>query len=712
MVDENVKEYLSDTSIKRGQIKFWAQRLAASNARRDIRIQQSRDMLLGNLIVPIPEKMQNKIAQVIGSTNTDRDAMRARLPQGTVVPLKTVNVLQRKRPRLKRKAIGITIPAKAEATKIEQWVNAALESNQSDGKSLFDWGKAVHLLFNEGEGACVVSMIDAHWEKVPSFEMVLEGKDDTKSVRSIYSRDSRGRRKTNQYYKKNKEKKYIEDHTKSKDAYDEILTDFMARNLPFMVQVIHATDCFPIWGNNDSLQGMIIRRIYDRKELIKRNYIWGGQDTLTTHSLDNQYSSGPEVTVYELFAYNENGEPFWAVEVDGEETKKILDDNTQVEAKVNLYQEYGLTRLPCTYQYGWHFDMQDPQDRGVPFIYPFIRSLLGVDCLATATIFHTWWGAFGGIGYVPDPNLPAEAWLFEGKPRTFDLEPMTAIALPGQVQDLKGGDVGQDVHRMISLLAGAVEQEIPGGGGQAFGGGAAQSGHDRSLMRTYLEDSVSQTLLGAKTMYEFAGEIILELACNLTETDDISIPVYESPEHGMLGKNKSELQTQIIELDPGDAGIVYDLTAFFPTKHGEFLAQGEQLRSFVKDELATFEEFREMVFGDEQPEETRIAIIVDKLLFQTPIGQQYVMELAMEYLGEGKMKEMMKLQLEQQMTQGGTPVAALSGLFPGTPTPSPQQMGGANSGSIPGNAASSLGGIAQTGQQPAMAAPRSGVGGM
>lgn len=659
---QQIKEQdrLRPTGAPRGSLKIHCQNLAQRYQRRDDRIFKARNMLLGQLVAPFPPKIAEKIMKVSGSSAV-LDALRVRLPQGTVVPLKTVNVLQRKRPKLKR-ARGMGVLKMQKSTHVEKWVNAALETIQASDQPLLNWAKLVELLFNEGEAALLIMPIDAGWERVPG----LTDKDG--NIRKMYQRDSKGR--SQREYTKAKRKDFEPDMGKSRQVYDDTLTDYMARRLPWSVRVIHATDCYPMWGPNDELDGMMVRQVYSRNDLIKRNFRWSDMDSHLSPVDDTMgtYASGPEVTVYEWYGKDENGDIYVLYEVEGRDTWRVNSEDKRIDGWINLTEEYGLCRLPCTYKYGWHFDTKEPQDKGVPFIYPFIQSLLGVDSLATATVFHTWWMSFGGKYYKPDQNLPAEAWLVEGEPRTIEMEPMTLKAIAGDIQDVGNKQVGEDAHRLIGLMSGAVEQEMPGGGGGAFGAGSAQSGLDRSIMRNYLEDSVSQTFLGAREAYEFAGEILLELADKMLEyEEDIDgLPVFANIDPGPKGANATKQEAELIILESGDAGVVYDMTAYFPTKHGEFLAQGQQLAEFVKQELATFEEFREMVFGDEAPEETRIAIYVNRIL-NSEIGQQYIMELAMEYLGEDKMKRMVKAQNEGQMTEGGTPQAALTGVFPGNP---------------------------------------------
>ncbi len=666
--------YISDTDITAAQIKLLYETsvLRYSNSRE--RIRQSREMLAGNLRIEMPEEIEDK----------NKQHLAVRLPQGTTIPLKTVNVLQRKRPKVRRYPIGKSQQAEDDANAVERFMNAW-------GEQAIDWDTLVDWLFNESETAMLTLPTDAHYERVPSLFDIAE--DGSKTIRPIYQRDKAGKRR------KAGDDKFKPDDKKSTAAWEEILDDYRAKNPLVQCRLINATDCAAIWGNNDQLEGLVIKELYGRQELIKRNFKWNGMDDLLEPA-DQSEAAAPtrsQVTLYTYVGLNDEGQPFVAYSVEGKSTKfkapTVEDPDRQADAKINLYEQYGLSRIPIKYGYGWHFRTKNPDMRGVPFIWPFIPSLLGTDALATATVTHAWNHAFGGWFSEVNPALDPKAWLDEGQPRPVKVKQMGVTYVPGPIKPAVHQGVNKDVMQMIQLMMGAVEQEIPGGGGGAFGAAGASSGHDRSLMRAYLEDSVSQVLKSALEMYEFACEIALEIFCHLAEQHDMPIPLYVNVDKGAAPTSVKATLRELVVLEPGMAGVNYDLEAFYPRQHGENLAQAQQLAEFVKQKLATFDEFRRLGFGDENPGETRILIAVDELIFETPVGRQYVMERAMEILGEEKMKEMLQLQAQGMMTAGGTPTAALDGLFPG-------QAGGgtAPGGGNPGNVMSGVGGIA-TGRQ-------------
>jgi hypothetical protein len=656
---------------------------------RNARIAITRQMLMGELRTEIPKEFEVQ----------DKEKFLVRLPQGTTVPLKTVNVIQRKRPHVKRFPVGAGPQADRRSTKIERWLNSVM------GK-LLDWDTAVDYQFNEAEVLVVTLPRQVDVQKVPSLIEAYEERDrDTgkatkaNRTRRMYQRDSSNRAYNDKFYQNRAGKKrtFEEDKDMSAKAYEEVLEDFRARNLPWETRVIPASGVVPIFGRNNELHGVVYKEQYRVNELIKKGLRWDNQEGLLQVNPSDQgsyYSAAtPEVSVYTYIGYSYNGEPFVAYTVDGKPTRQVgIQDEKEVEADavINLHEEFGLSRIPATYTYGWHFANQDPSKRGVPFVWPFIPSLLGADALASATVLHSWWTAFGGWFIQMDPTLDPRALLENGKPREVKIKPMTAQYVGGMPHPAVHPGVNQDVHRMIGLMMGATEQEMPGSKGGP-GGAQATSGFDRSLMRDYLEDSVSQVLKGAREMYEYHASVILEMADHLAQEWDMGIPVYAplnvGPQLGLDQKpNKTKITREILTLDPGDAGINFEVEAFYPRLPGENIALAQQLAEFVKQKLATFEEFRQLAFGDENPEETRILIAVDEMIFETPVGRNYIMQLAFEYMAEERQAQMAALIEQDLMLKNGMPRGLMEGLFPEAAQGTPPEGGG-----NPGNVMSGMG---------------------
>lgn len=679
---------LSPDSARAATIKALFTNGKDKYAPRDERINYTRQMLAGELRTEIPPEFELQ----------DKEKFRVRLPQGTTVPLKTINVLQRKRPHVKRYPVGAGPAADQRSTKIERWLNSVMDK-------LFDWDTAIDWQFNEAEVLVVTLPREVDIEKVPSLMEAYEENKGNKGepkqgIRNMYRRDSKGRPRNDKYYQNRSGSKrtFEVDEDMSAKAYEDVLEDFRASNLPWETRVISATDSVPIFGRSGKLEGVVYAEKYRVNELVRRGLRWEGQHGILEHVSDDPhgsyYSAGsPEVTVYTYLGYGWNGHPFITYTVDGKPTKqRQVRDEKEIEADVlvDLYEEFGLSKLPATYTYGWHFAHKNPAMRGIPFVWPFIPSLLGADALASATVLHAWWNAFGGWFVQMDPTLDPRALLENGKPREVKIKPMTVQYVGGMPHPAVHPGVNQDVHRMIGMMMGATEQEMPGSKGGP-GGAAATSGFDRSLMRDYLEDSVSQVLKGAKVMYQYHASIILEYADHLAESWDMGIPVYAplnvGPQLGLDQKpNRNKITREILTLDPGDAGINYEVEAFYPRLPGENIALAQQLAEFVKQKLATFEEFRQVAFGDENPEETRIMIQVDEMIFETPVGRNYVMQLAFEYMAEERQAQMAKLIEQDLMLKNGMPKAIMDGLFPGEPQGTPPPGGG-----NPGNVMSGMG---------------------
>jgi hypothetical protein len=94
--------------------------------------------------------------------------------------------------------------------------------------------------------------------------------------------------------------------------------------------------------------------------------------------------------------------------------------------------------------------------------------------------------------------------------------------------------------------------------------------------------------------------------------------------------------------------------------------------------------------GDESPDETMIEIQTEKLLFQTPQGQNYLFQLVGKKLDDQKMAQLFAAVQSGQAMPDGTPTAALpgggrpTGQLQGTQAPQPvnSAIGGIMAGAI------------------------------
>jgi hypothetical protein len=633
------------------------------------------------------------------------------LPQKTTVPLKTINVLSRKQPRLQRHPIGTTLRAELMASNIETWVNAAIEKKVK-------WGEVIGKLFDDGECAIIVIPSLAHWEKAPDFmdslsyeefcrldpetqdrycrvdendDPILDedeeetvGRKDMNPSKYVrvdkyghpqinprYMRDKQGRAPDDQYYE-NSKKKFKEHRKTSKKAFEEEQAHWLSEELPFRISVISATECAPIFDTDDELVGLVVRRNFNKEALIKRDYVWDEDSDLLEEVSEDEETG--EVTLYEYWGTDRDGIPFVSYSVNGKDTRFRAEDDDEADAIIDLREEFGIRKLPVLYAWGLHFETDDYKMRGVPFLWPVLGAITGVEALSTSILVHSYSTAFGSWGVAADPQIVRDhpEVLMDGtKPRNFNFAPLTTTILPGRPYPLVHPGVGKDVKDLLNMLMTASASMAPSE--TAFGGGQAASGHDRALSREYLETSMNQVLDGALKAYQFIAERILEICCGITKLTGVPVPVYATvPTPQSTGeKNRSQLRKQILELRPEWVGPIYNLVAFYPKSAGENLAELQQLSQLLLQGLVTFREFREKGFGDENPAATLIEIYTDQYL-KSDAGKAEVAQLAAELMGADSDAEKQRLMEEKRLTSGGTPIEAL-----------PPELQALNTGKIP-----------------------------
>ncbi len=641
------------------------------------------------------------------------------LPQKITVPLKTVNVLSRKQPRYTRHQVGNSLKAGLTAGNIETWVNAAVEKK-------INWGELIGKLFLDGECAVIVIPSLADWQHSPDFmdsltaeefaELDTEtqarycrvNEDDepideddeeeedrqraknpkrglTRAERYVrvdddgnpmpsprYLRDGYrgkdypyGRDPEDSYYTENPRRKFKENRKNTEKAFEIEQQHWLSEQLPFRISIVSASQCLPIFGTDQQLQGLVVKRTFSRNTLLAHDYIWEENDDLLMENADGE----GEVTLYEYWGQDRDGTPYVSYSVNGAETYWRGEDEDDEEdqgrrrhdAVIDLRKEFGLRKLPVMYNWGLHWETDDVKMKGVPFLWPVLGAITGVEALSTSILIHSYSTAFGSWGVQADPQIIRdfpEILSENGRPRSYVFAPLTTTILPGRPYPLVHPGTGKDVKDLLNMLMTASASMAPSD--IAFGGGAATSGHDRALSREYLETSMNQVLDGALKAYQFIGECVLELCCGITKMTGVPVPVYATvPVPQITGlKNRTNSERQIIELKPEWVGPIYNLVAFYPKAAGENLAELQQLAQLHLQGLVTFREFREKGFGDENPAATLIEIFTDQYL-RTDAGKTEIAQLASEMMGADAEEEKQKLIDAQKLTEGGTPMSAL-----------------------------------------------------
>lgn len=658
-----------------GQVaQLWRSRYAEMQETRS-RAKSVRDWLAG------------KVDPVVPKDFAEAAKMGIKLPHAVTLALHTVQLLSHKRPRLRRTAIGKSVTARRKASELELWVNAALETIEDQHGAW--WRPLVDLLFNQGCGAVLCFPSAAGWENWPDFLDSESG-----AVRSQFARNRDGLDAESPSVKG----KLVVNKRRSKEAYDDYLLDWKARQIPIVIRVIGVDQCLPILGPGHRLDGLIVRSQYAEEDLRARGYRWrfGDGHVGTGQDPDYQRSRGlyPQFTLYEFWQPGRVtyfvGQGTTAPASDGSNltiANKVVDGEER-RAVVDLKADFGISRLPGIWVWGANFASEtDPDLRGIPFLWPFLSVFGGMNNLATAKLAHHWEFAYGGWFIEANAEAPPELVMEKGRPRKLKIEPMKAQYIAGKPSPAVHPGTNHDSSELLELMLGAVKEEGPNSA--ASGGAGATSGHDRSLIRAMLEDAYSDVLDGGLEAAEFVGEMTAEIGDRLVEHFKTTVPVYVStrPE-GAKG-----VMRQALELTQDMTDGVYDFDAEYPPEQGENLPYAQMLMQWSIEHRIPLRQALEKGMADESPDETMIEILVERLLFETPQGQQYLYELAAQEIGDERMRELFQAQQSGQATADGTPTAALP-AGQGQPT---GQLAGA--GPMPIAANSAVGGIVAGGLQ-------------
>jgi len=636
--------------------------------------------------------LSGRVDPVVPKDFAEAAKMGIKLPHAVTLALHTVQLLSHKRPRLRRTPIGKSVTARRKASELELWVNAALETIEDQHGAW--WRPLVDMLFNQGCAAILCFPSPAGWENWPEF---LDS--ETGDVRSVFARNRDGLDAESPSVRG----KLLVNKRQSKQAYDEYLVDWKARNIPIVIRVIGVDQCLPILGPGHRLDGLIVRSQYSEEDLRARGYRWRfGTNGHVGVGFDPDYQQKrglyPQFTLYELWRPGQVvyyvGQGTTAPATDGSNltiANKVVDGREQL-AVVDLESDFGISRLPGTWIWGANFASEtDPDLRGVPFLWPFLSVFAGMNNLATAKLAHHWEFAYGGWFIEANAEAPPELVLEKGRPRKLKIEPMKAQYIAGQARPAVHPGVNTDSKELLELMMGSVREEGPNSA--AAGGAGATSGHDRSLIRAMLEDAYSDVLDGALEAAEFVGEMTAEIGDCLVQHFKTTVPVYVStrPE-GVKG-----VMRQALELTQDMTDGVYDFDAEYPPEQGENLPYAQMLMQWSIEHRIPLRQALEKGMADESPDETMIEILVERLLFETPQGQQYLYELAAQEIGDERMRELFQAQQAGQATSDGTPTAALPA---GGQAQGPQGATGQLPGTAPVNPVNSaVGGLVAGGLQ-------------
>src|SRR5215471_5088360 len=632
------------------------------------RILEAEDITLGRLQLAPPAHLTQH--------SPDIGRLVPRLAQRRSLVLNMTNTIAETRPVVERKRPpkgGATTEARAEET--ETATNALLID-------LFPWDQAAGRSVQQGEYAVVTLLAQDAWDASPEYDDVISpaeygrlSKTEQKTYRRVeregnpaddsyarakqtYWRDGSGRGLEDDQYGRR-------DGKKTRQAYEQALTDHLAQHPPFVIRCYSALDCAPVF-DADGLYALCVRQLMEPSDLLSRGYRWEGlttdQETGSSPVMipagvqADVWGVGSKVYLYQYYVNlpnpDEGGrlDPCVAYLVGGQQTF-VLDDDEQVPALTNLKETWGFSRLPCGYYYGAHLETDLPDDKGVPFMTPIGESLVALEGLLGSVNITAWRRGTSKIGVVPAENVPPAAYLdSQDQLKPIDIDPNAdVVTLYGPTQPIAPIEHSGDTRWIVQQLGASVADATPAAA--AFGGEGSSSGREAAMLHTYAMSAQSMVREGLRQAYQDAAELLLEWACCFMRTKDIpEIPYYADveadPQDGQAGTSD---QVIMVRLREDWVGPNYKVSASFPPAPNPVVIQ--QVAQLAQMGYATFDDVQE-ARGKTNSLRERVRIVNDKY-WLSERGQAEL--AAMDARARGDIEK--AKQLEAALAQQAAPVA-------------------------------------------------------
>ena len=652
-------------------MRLWDKRSKAMAKSRSKRIIRARSIRRGDVIVKAPAEFRKHWGKVA-------DGCEARLPHRQKLGTDLVQSIFAV-PDFTRTPTGTTDTAIQHADLLETNVNALRDTHFPAGTI---YGKL------EEDGECGLRIVPSSADLLDDCPVFC---DENGTIHDIWGKDEHGRKRSTKA---------------AKASYTNALQAWKANHVPISVQVIPALDCVPMFKGGTGvdrweLQGLMQRSLFDREELIEDyGYAWDGMgdDALIPRGFGANYGTADQVYLYQYHTMvkeknSKMKHPVTIAFVGGRDTwcagdRNYEDDDGKVQKRTNVetmtidyYEEYGITEPLWTYGFGLHTEDDDPDEYGMPFIWPLLDTILNLETMLMAHNCATIDRAFRGDLFEPNVDVPKEAWLespASGPPalRVFTMPKTGQVAAaPGKLTSANTGPVGQDASMMESTY-GTMLQEATPAPEQTGEGSALASGHAGVVSRSLYLSAKSHIRGGVLNFATFWASRVLmierayALGLGKLAKDPPCVFVKEQVERDDLQDDKQANVPQ--EFDPRWVGEDYGMIAEFPEE--ENLAKVEQAMSAAERGFGTFDDVMKAK-GKRSSATERTKIDVDQYR-KTPEYAAIRMQRVMAYRGDYLGAKQMELQLKGKLTAGGMPMSSIPGELMGAA----QQQGGPNSG--------------------------------
>lgn len=639
-------------------------RNASRLTNRSRRMLECRQMRRGMLKVPLPTDWakDNPAARAWASVC---------LPEHKLLDLNLENVLGERQPQLHRVPLGTTEQAIEDGDQLETWAQSAFEAS-------VDLDAVVGKLVEDAELPFIVMPRRAGPYEIPEYTRKREtgkGKLVVMEPDPQYDRDEKGKARGSKQYSGKR------DEQKSKEAWEEARLRWLAENPLWHVRLVDALDCAPMWirGDRDQAwipEGLAIRTLYDREELIAQGFKWKsmGESILIPLDFDagRTYGNGGQIYLYEIFVMIPDTDrpgkkkPVILYCVGGEDTYEVDGDGNERAAIIDCKKEFSLTERFWNVVEGMH-TQDSPDWRGVPFIEPLLQTLKNQSMMRSTILAASYNTSFTGHFEEVDSQLPRETILEGFQKGKSTRIPRTGEVLKalGPVRPAQQATVGSDAYRMLELdredLAMNTPDQATTGGGDA----AARSGHSLVVGEKLLRSGKRQIGLGVLRFAEFVTEQILRISCaaikGAGDAPPIDVPVFVTVEEQLDDGSVNE-RTSVLTLEERWVGGQYRLRAEFPSEGN--LAEVEQMASLAERGFATDEDV-DKARGIKNTTWAR----VKRNIYQwtkSPEGQMEINMRAAQYQGNQQRIQLLKLVAAGQSTPGGGPTAAIDPSVPGT----------------------------------------------